>query len=69
MRLSLRQATRELTPLSPAELPRGYSCATGHDIHKIDVLLDVSANFLAFQMAKELHLHRRYANHHLLRGH
>lgn len=66
MQLSLRQATRELTPLSPAELPRVYSLATGHDIHTIDVLPDVSAIFLAFHMAKEMHLQRRYANHDLL---
>lgn len=30
-----------------AELPWGYSCATGHDIYKIDFLLAVFAGLLA----------------------
>lgn len=60
--------TTKLILMPLAELPWGYSCATGDGTHKIDLLLDVSADFLAPQMVKTLHLLGRHDNHDLLRG-
>lgn len=51
-----------------AELPWGCPYATDHDIHEIDFLPDVSANFLGPQVAKILRLLWRHRDHHILHG-